>query len=177
MRIILLIFLVVGLSSCKNKKDEVTNNLEKNEDFGEGVGFPIYNFEGLKPLLHKEDDKTYIINFWATWCKPCIAELPDFEKVYLEQKENNVELILVSLDMPNMWKKRLVPFVEEHKLKGRVVILDDTKMNDWMPQVNENWGGGIPATLIYNKDKRLFFEEGLSYNRLTEVLNEFIKTR
>ncbi len=174
MRVLLLIFLAVGLVSCKKKQEKVIENKKQVVDYAQGVDFPIYDYEGLKPLLHSNDNKTYIVNFWATWCKPCVEELPDFEKVYLEYKEQNVELILVSLDMPNMWKKRLVPFVEEHNLKGKVVILDDTKMNDWLPKVDKDWGGGIPATLIYNKDKRLFFEEGLSYDKLTTTLQEFI---
>ena len=144
-------------------------SLDTNE-----VSFPVYDFEGLKPLLNKNDDKTYIINFWATWCKPCIEEMPYFERTYAEQKGNNVELILISLDMPSMWKSRLEPFVEKKGLKGTVVILDDPKMNEWIPQVDENWGGGIPATLIYNKEKRAFFEQGFTYEELNEELNKFL---
>lgn len=135
--------------------------------------FPVYDYDGIEPLLTATDDKTYIVNFWATWCKPCLEELPGFERTYKEQKNNNVELILVSLDMPSMWEKRLVPYVDKNKLQGKVVILDDPKMNEWIPKIDENWGGGIPATLIYNKDKRTFYERGLSYEELNEELKKF----
>lgn len=138
------------------------------------VDFPIYDYEGLKPLLHKEDDKTYIVNFWATWCKPCIAELPYFEQTFAEQKGNGVELILVNLDMPSMWEKRLVPFVKKKDLKGKVVILDDPNMNDWIPKIDKDWGGGIPATLIYNKENRAFFEREFTYDELNQELQQFI---
>jgi len=110
----------------------------------------------------------------ATWCKPCIEELPFFEKTYTEQKDNNVELVLVSLDMPSMWKSRLEPFVKNKDLKGKVVILDDPKMNEWIPKVDENWEGGIPATLIYNKTKRVFYPRGFTYEELNTELKKFI---
>ncbi len=172
---------LIVLSSCKNKDEkeeaedtavesQVAENQSTNE---EAVKFPIYNFENFEPLLHKEGDKTYVVNFWATWCKPCIAELPYFEKVNAEQKDK-VEVILVSLDMPNMWKSRLEPFVENKGIKSEVVILDDPKQNDWIPKVAEEWGGGIPATLIYNKDKRNFYERGFTYEELNTELNKFL---
>ena len=171
---------LVGFTACttKQKNDNAQPaaeyaDAEKSEPTAD-VKFPVYDFDGLEPLLNKDDNKTYIINFWATWCKPCIEEMPSFEKTYAEQQANGVELVLVSLDMPSMWKSRLEPFVEKKGLKGKVVILDDPKMNDWIPKVDENWGGGIPATLIYNKEKRVFFEHGFTYDELNEELNKFL---
>ncbi|MFD2099551.1 redoxin domain-containing protein [Flagellimonas iocasae] len=168
------------LSSCGNKNKKETDEgaveesqVAENQPTEEAVKFPVYNFESFEPLLHKDDDKIYVVNFWATWCKPCIAELPYFEKVTAERKDD-VEVILVSLDMPNMWKSRLEPFVENRKLQSEVVILDDPKQNDWIPKVAEEWGGGIPATLIYTKDKRSFYEHGFTYEELNTELNKFL---
>lgn len=175
------VFAVALLTGCgekpKEKEEEGTSEqayAKVEKEANDKVKFPIYDYEGLEPLLYKDDGKTYIINFWATWCKPCIEELPYFEQVNVEQKNNNVEVVLVSLDMPSMWKSRLEPFVEKKELKSKVVILDDPKQNDWIPKVAEEWGGGIPATLIYNKDKRSFYEQGFTYEELNEELNKFI---
>ena len=66
------------------------------------------------------------------------------------------------------------PFVENKNIQAEVVILDDPKQNDWIPKVSEEWGGGIPATLIYNKDKRTFYERGFTYEELNNELYEFI---
>ena len=73
-----------------------------------------------------------------------------------------------------MWKTQLEPFVEKHQLQGRVVILDDPKMNTWIPKVDKDWGGGIPATLIFNKDKKAFYERGFSYEELKNELDKFL---
>ncbi|PWL37427.1 thioredoxin [Flagellimonas aquimarina] len=172
---------LVMIFSCNNKakseekvKDSQPEYAEIQSKVNDEVKFPIYNFQSFEPLLYKDDDKTYVVNFWATWCKPCIVELPYFERLNAEQKDNNVEVILVSLDMPSMWKSKLEPFVEKKEIKSTVVILDDPKQNDWIPKVAEEWGGGIPATLIYNKDKRSFYEQGFTYEELNEELNKFI---
>ena len=175
---VLVLFLLIGCSGNK-KETDVTNESKEMKtlalDESTTLPFPIYDYEGLAPLLNKEDDKTYIVNFWATWCKPCLEEMPYFQKTFEEQKANGVELILVSLDMPSMWEKRLVPYVKEKDLKGEVVILDDPKMNEWIPKIAENWGGGIPATLIYNKNNRVFYERGFTYKELNTELKKFIR--
>lgn len=171
------ILLMVAISCGPKKEKQITEETSveiKVEVPGTNIPYPIYDFNGLEPLLNKEDNKTYIINFWATWCKPCIEEMPYFERTYQEQKANDVEMILVSLDMPSMWEKRLVTFVEANELKGEVVILDDPKMNDWIPKIDANWQGGIPATLIYNKNMRTFYPHGFTYEELNTELNKFI---
>ncbi len=173
-------FTILGCSGkAKQEKDTNETTLAsststENTESTDEVKFPVYNFDTFESMLYKEDDYTYIVNFWATWCKPCIEELPYFEKVNAEYKKENVKVVLVSLDMPSMWKSRLEPFVEKKGLQSEVVILDDPKQNTWIPKVAEEWGGGIPATLIYNKDKRSFYEQGFTYEELTEELNQFI---
>lgn len=178
MRIWLVVFLVFVACNGTQKKEqkEAMETVMKSPKEAESpaLPFPVYDYDGLAPLLHKEDDKTYIINFWATWCKPCVEELPDFERTFAEQKRNNVAMVLVSLDMPSMWEKRLVPFVKEQDLKGEVVVLDDPKMNDWIPKIDPDWEGGIPATLIYNKNRRKFYPHGFTYDELNSELQKFI---
>jgi len=135
---------------------------------------PVYNFEGFKHMLNYEDDKTYIINFWATWCKPCVKEMPYFEKIGKNFKDKNVEVILVSLDFPNNLESRVLPFIEKNNLKSRVVLLDDANQNRWIPLVSETWSGAIPATLIYNKNKRTFYEQSFTYEQLLNELKLFL---
>lgn len=134
----------------------------------------VLNFDELSPLLSKKDDKIHVINFWATWCKPCVEELPAFEKLHKEYQDKNVELLLVSLDFPNQIESELVPFMEKNKLAPEVVVLDDPNQNKWINGVDKTWTGAIPATLIYHKDKRAFFEQSFDYNTLTKEVQKFI---
>lgn len=174
---VLLLFLYSCGQKQKQQPSEPSDKVEMAQATStsqDKVKFPVFNFEEFEPLLHQEDGKTYIVNFWATWCKPCIEEMPYFEQVNAEQNDDEVEVILVSLDMPSMWKSHLEPFVEKKGLKSKVVILDDPKQNDWIPKIDADWDGGIPATVIYNKDQRKFYGHGFTYEELNTALNKFL---
>ena len=135
----------------------------------------VYDYAGLEPLLNKSDEKTYVVNFWATWCAPCIKELPYFEQLNRDYSGKNVEVILVSLDFPRMYDKKLKPYIKDNNLKSRVVALNDPDMNTWIPKVNDDWTGAIPATIIYNKNKRQFYERSFNYEELVTELRSFIE--
>ena len=139
---------------------------------------PIVDFDGLKPYLERKDGKTYVVNFWATWCSPCIKELPYFEELLARNQENGVELILVSLDFPRQIVTKLMPFLEKHQLKGEVVVLDDPDANSWIDKVDPGWSGAIPATLVYQNDKRSFHERSFkSYDELFEILKPYLNNQ
>ena len=115
-----------------------------------------------------------LVNFWATWCKPCVEELPSFEKIYDKYKGQNVEVILVSLDFPKKVDDVLVPFIEKNKLKSNVILLDDPKQNRWIPKVDKDWSGAIPATIIINENNRSFYEKSFTFIELEDQLKGFI---
>ena len=133
-----------------------------------------YTYKELQPLLEKSDGKTYVVNFWATWCGPCVKELPAFEKLNAAYSSKNVEVILVSLDFPKQVEKRLIPFIKKKKLKSEVVLLDDVNEDFWIKAIDSTWSGAIPATLIYNAKKRKFFEQSFDYDLLEKELKEFL---
>lgn len=166
---------LTGCDLKDGKKTTSENSAFVNAELAaaDSLGIPVYNFDELEPLLNRKDDKTYIINFWATWCAPCIKELPYFEKINQEGKANNRKVILVSLDMPSMWKSKLIPFIRNKDIKSEVVVLDDPDQNSWIPKINKNWSGAIPATLIYNRNKRKFYEQTFTYESLNKELSEF----
>jgi thiol-disulfide isomerase/thioredoxin len=134
----------------------------------------VYNFEQLEPWLHKDNDTIYVINFWATWCAPCVKEIPDFEKLHAEYKNKKVKVLLVSLDFPNQIESRVLPFIERMKMTSQVVLLNDTRANRWIPLVSEKWSGAIPATLIYGKGFREFYEKEFNFNELEEIIKPLI---
>lgn len=172
-RAFLLIFIIAFVSCKTDKKPKGT---VVKEEIIANTKIELLNYETLKPFLHKKDNKTYVINFWATWCKPCVEELPVFEKLHDEYKDKNVEVILISLDFPNQVEKRLIPFIKEHNLQSKVLLMSDPDQNTWIPKIDEKWSGAIPATLIYNKDMREFYEQSFTYDLLLKELNKFLKT-
>lgn len=133
-----------------------------------------YNYNSLEPLLNKKDGKTYVINFWATWCKPCVDELPVFEKINTSFKYKNVEVLLVSLDFPDQVADQLIPFIKEKNIKSNVVLFDDPNQNVWINKIDSTWSGALPATIIYNKEKRAFYEQSFDYELLLKELQTFI---
>lgn len=123
-----------------------------------------------------EDENVYVINFWATWCAPCIKELPYFEKLNADNK--NVKVILVSLDSKKDLDKKLIPFIEKRKLKSKVLLLADKDYNSWLSKVDADWSGAIPATLIISGKKKQFAERDFeNFEELNEYINSFINLK
>ena len=116
-----------------------------------------------------------MVNFWATWCAPCVKELPYFEKINKEYKGKNVEVLLVSLDFPKKVTSKLIPFINKKNIESKVVLLDDKNEQFWIGDISEKWSGALPATLIYTKDKREFFVEPITYEVLENTIQSFLK--
>jgi thiol-disulfide isomerase/thioredoxin len=135
----------------------------------------IYDYDGLKPLINKTDDKVHVVNFWATWCAPCVKELPYFETINQNYKSEGVEVLLVSLDFPSKYDTNLKPFIKKRQLKSKVVAFDDKNQNRWIPAINEDWSGALPATIIYNKERRQFYEKSFTLEELETELKQFLK--
>lgn len=138
-----------------------------------GVSVKAYDFNGLEHFLKKQNDTTYVVNFWATWCVPCVEELPHFEKLNEKYKEDKIKVVLVSLDMSKQVESKLLPFIKERQLKSEVLFLQDPDQNAWLPKVDTTWTGAIPATVIYNKEKRKFFEKSFTYEELEKEVSNF----
>ena len=127
----------------------------------------VLNYEQLKPMLHKDNDTTYVVNFWATWCSPCMAELPYFLELDSLYRNHPMKLVLVSLDFRKDYIRKLQPFVVKKKLEDNVVVLEDNDANFWINDIDPTWGGAIPATLVYKGKERTFYEQ--SFHQLDEL--------
>jgi thiol-disulfide isomerase/thioredoxin len=127
------------------------------------------NYSTLEKEILSDKNTIYMVNFWATWCAPCVKELPHFEKLNSENK--NVKVVLVSLDFKEQFESKLLPFLKRKSIKSEVVLLTDKDYNRWLPIVDKDWSGSIPATLIINKGKKVFVEKIFSSD---QELNEFV---
>lgn len=155
-------------------KEDTISSEKKIAETHSATKIPTLNYKELEPLLNKKNDSVYVVNFWATWCKPCIKEMPSFEKINAEYKTKKVNVILVSLDFPEHLEKQLIPFVEKRKINSEVVLLDDPDANSWIPKVSDNWSGAIPATIIYSNSERKFYERSFTYEELETELKSIL---
>jgi thiol-disulfide isomerase/thioredoxin len=119
----------------------------------------VMSLEEFQPVLQQDNDTVYIVNFWATWCKPCVAEMPYFEQLHAKYKDQKVRVILVSLDVYRQLDTKLIPFVEKNKIQSRVLMLNEKDPNKYIDKIEPSWSGAIPATIFYKGKKREFVED------------------
>jgi thiol-disulfide isomerase/thioredoxin len=122
-------------------------------------------------------DHPLIINFWATYCGPCIKEIPYFEKLVSQQKDKNVELLLVSVDMPDYYPAKIALFIKQKNFASSVWWLNESNADYFCPKVDKNWTGGIPSTLFVNNKThyRKFFERQLTEPQAEENIKALLK--
>jgi thiol-disulfide isomerase/thioredoxin len=128
----------------------------------------------LETLLREENDSITVLNFWATWCKPCVAEIPHFEKVRKEYQGKPIRFIYISLDFAEEKEKRLDPFVARKMPGARVWLLTETDYNRWISRIDPDWSGSLPATLLFHHltKKRIFADAELSEEKLKSYIQQ-----
>lgn len=127
----------------------------------------------LQQVINTASDRVQVINFWATWCAPCVKEIPLFEK--LNRVNKNIDVTLVSMDFdldPN--PEKVYRFMTRKKLQSKVVILAESNPNDWIDKIDKSWSGALPATLIINtkNGKRRFVQKELQDGDLEKLIEE-----
>jgi thiol-disulfide isomerase/thioredoxin len=130
---------------------------------------PVVKFAALEALMKKKEGPIQVINFWATWCGPCVKELPQFEVV--NQNNPTVMVTLVSLDFADKLDK-VENFLTRKNMKSSVILLDEIDYNSWIDKVDKSWEGAIPATLVYNPKtgKRVFVQHELKEGELEKLI-------
>ncbi|MBX2895487.1 MAG: TlpA family protein disulfide reductase [Cyclobacteriaceae bacterium] len=140
---------------------------------GYGQTINQIKLKDLQKLLTTQSDRIQVINFWATWCAPCVKEIPLFEK--LRSDNSNVDITLVSMDFDlDPDPAKVERFVTRKALKNKVVILAETDPNSWIDKIDKTWSGALPATLILNTQtgKRKLIQKELHEGDLEKLITE-----
>lgn len=164
-----LVFTLLSLSACTQALPE------------KAATAPLLQYESyaaLEKTFKNDSDTTYVVNFWATWCKPCVEELPYFETLHNTYADKKVKVILVSLDFKKQIEKKLVPFIEKNNLQSNVVVLVDPDANRWIDAIDPEFSGAIPATKIYRQGKSAFYEKSFaSFDELNNIVKPFLNSQ
>lgn len=129
----------------------------------------------LEKILASPENVLHVVNFWATWCPPCVTELPYFEKLSKEYQGKEAKFILISLDFPSQIETKLLPFLKKNKITADVKVMTNVDYNSWIDKVDGNWQGNIPVTLFFNNalKTKYFHPSEVSEKELRDLIIQY----
>jgi thiol-disulfide isomerase/thioredoxin len=134
----------------------------------------VYKIADLLKRVDQNNDTVYVLNFWATWCIPCVKELPEIDSFAVKHMNEKVKVLLVSLDFKDELEKKVSPFLLKNNYRAECVLLDEVNGNDFIDKIDKRWTGSIPATFftINKRRKTAFIEKKIGAKELEAMLKE-----
>ena len=139
----------------------------------------LVDLQTVTNLKSESSPDIILLNLWATWCKPCIQELPYFEQIGEKYNEQGVRVILLSVDRPADLETRVTTFQQQQKLKSEVWLLDEKDPNIFIPAIEPDWSGSIPATLVIQPSTGYyrFYEKPFTFIELEQIIQPLINQK
>jgi thiol-disulfide isomerase/thioredoxin len=148
----LILSMVFVVIACRGTNDR---NGRTDEGKARGVSTAVFSVEpidatGLTKLIAERNGKVLLMNIWATWCAPCVAEFPDLVKLSQTYDTTGVEVVAISADYPDEVDTKIIPFLRKMNVPFRVFVAQFKHQEDFINAVNRSWSGALPATLVYD---------------------------
>ena len=134
---------------------------------------PAWKIADLNTYIDTCSKELIVINLWATFCAPCVHEIPDFIRV--AKSKNNVALLLLSVDGKSEYPKKLTRFVQKKSFdQVPNAWLDEDNADYFISAISQEWTGSIPATLFIHKPsgRKEFVEAELDKATLEKILQD-----
>ncbi|MEM6628591.1 MAG: thioredoxin domain-containing protein [Bacteroidota bacterium] len=137
----------------------------------------IIDFPGFEDRIQRSNDTLYIYNFWATWCRPCVKELPYFTQLDSSFAEQKVKVEFISLDLLDQLEVAVKPMVKRKLPESRVLLLNAPKYHEWIDKVSPEWSGAIPASLFVHKGREIytFKQQSFTYDELSTYVEQLLQ--
>ena len=185
-KIILSTLVIITLASCKKEGQKVDDTATIKDSVSatksNESGSTAYISKEVSPnnigdYLAKNNDTLYVTNFFATWCGPCMKEIPHFKKKMVELKDKPVKFTFVNLDNQSEWNTSVKKFAIENDLAKNIILLDGKKLDkNFFPKNFKQWdGGSIPFTYMRKGAKTDEFLGMMSEELLNSKINSFLK--
>jgi len=131
----------------------------------------------LIALVRRARGEVLVVNFWATWCPPCITEMPELVKFYEQYSEKGVRFASVSVDHPDTVEERVKPLLRELKIPFPIYVFAETSPESFADAFDLDWTGGLPATFVFDQVGTLRIEwyEEIALDRLANAVDPFLK--
>lgn len=152
-------------------------------DLVRAAGVDVLSLDVLLKRVEQKNDTTYVINFWATWCGPCIKELPYFDLLADKYSDKPIKVLLVSLDMTTGTQKRVASFAKNKNIQSELILLNESSPHLFIDRIALQWSGSIPATMVLNSNyhkkelKKQFKEAELSFEELDALVEPLTRTQ
>ncbi len=133
--------------------------------------------KGLEAVRAKSRDRILVLNFWATWCKPCVEEFPELLKLRRTYHTKGLDVVFVSIDDDAKAKQKVTAFLAKMNVDGRSYIKQPGDDENFINAVNPKWSGALPATLVYDQYGRLvqMVVEQLNYFELEKIVTPLLR--
>ncbi|THV62292.1 MULTISPECIES: TlpA disulfide reductase family protein [Chryseobacterium] len=184
-KIIFSMLLLTALYSCKKEGQKTENTAaadslsasQTTENEESSVLPKELSPENVSQHLAKNNDTLYVTNFFATWCGPCMREIPSFKNKMEELKGKPVKFTFVNLDEKAEWAGAVKNFATENKLGGNIILLDGQKLDQNFFHNNfKQWdGGSIPFTFMRKGDKTDEYLGMMTEDVLNSKIDSFLK--
>lgn len=184
-KIILSTLILTALYSCKKESEKmqettVTDSVSVTENKTSAAGIHTsreLSQEDLGKFLAQKNDTLYVTNFFATWCGPCMREIPHFKNKMEELKDKPVKFTFINLDDKSEWETSVKKFAQENNLASNIILLDGQKLDPTFFTSNfKQWNGGsIPFTYLRKGDKTDEYLGMMTEEVLNSKIEAFLK--
>jgi thiol-disulfide isomerase/thioredoxin len=153
---------ITGLFTSLNARPQKARTVAAKAPSKAGVAQAGQKIGTLKPadfgkFKDSAKGKVLVLNFWATWCGPCVAEFPELVALDAKYRDKGVKFVGITADDAEDVQPKVIPFIKKHQVKFDIVQQNLEDSEELMNQITKDWNGVIPVTVVYDKQGNLAY--------------------